>query len=105
MAGSRLGVPYTGVYGVPAHGGYGYGVPGATYYSSGYYGVAPVVPPVAYAGYGYRPYYGVAPIPDSATTASTGRLASAAFGRRGWRLSGDCVLSGAGDRLARFRAV
>jgi hypothetical protein len=52
-----LGYPYTGL-GYP-YTGLGYGVvPGASYYSSGYYGLAPGVAAFA-APYNYGAYYGV----------------------------------------------
>jgi hypothetical protein len=63
VGGFSLGVPFGGFYGVPY--GVAGAVPGATYYSSGYYGVYPGVStysygvaPVAPVGvYGYRAFY------------------------------------------------
>jgi hypothetical protein len=62
--GFSIGIPYAGTYGgyYPApYLGYRYSVvPGPTYYSSGYYGVAPGVSVSSYP-YGYTSYYGPAP--------------------------------------------
>ena len=57
-------------------------MPGATFYSSGYGGIAPALPAVAYPGYGFRPYYGVAAYPRYGYYGGFRRFGYGGFGRR-----------------------
>jgi hypothetical protein len=89
--GYGLGLPYAGVYGggvyAAPYAAYGL-APGATFYSSGYTGVypaaAPIVPPVGFGVYGYRPFYGVGVLPRYGYYGGFRRFGYGGFGPRRW---------------------